>query len=123
MKPAINKRAQLVAANVMFRINSTQLTKSSYPAIQELADSLKTNPDLDLLIEGHTDNTGKKSYNMQLSLERAEAVKKVLQKMGIPDNRVRVKGFGDSQPMADNNTAEGKAQNRRVVFVFQLKNR
>jgi len=123
VKADIVKRAQLVAANVMFRTNSEQLTKNSYPAIQELADSLKTNPELDLVIEGYTDNTGKPAYNMQLSLERADAVKKALVHMGIADQRIQVKGFGETNPVADNNTAAGKAQNRRVVFVFQLKNR
>ena len=83
VKAAINKRAQLVAANVMFDINSTKLTTGSYPAIKELADSLKTNPDMDLLIEGHTDNIGSADYNQNLSMNRAEAVKKVLIKLGI----------------------------------------
>ena len=71
VKAAINKRAQLVAANIMFNINSTKLTKNSYPAIKELADSLKTNPDLNLLIEGHTDNIGNAAYNMKLSIEQS----------------------------------------------------
>ena len=123
VKAAIITRAKLVAANIMFHINSTQLTKSSYPPIKELADSLKTNPDLDLLIEGHTDNTGSPAYNLSLSRERAEAVKKVILKLGIADNRIVVRGYGDTRPIADNNTAAGRAENRRVVFVFQLKNR
>jgi len=123
VKAAIIIRAKLVAANIMFHINSTQLTKSSYPPIKELADSLKTNPDLDLLIEGHTDNTGSPAYNLSLSRERAEAVKKVLLKLGIADNRIVVRGYGDTRPIADNNAAAGRAENRRVVFVFQLKNR
>jgi OmpA-OmpF porin, OOP family len=123
VKAEINSRAKLLAANVMFQVNSTRLTGNSYPAVRELADSLKTNPDLDLLIEGHTDHTGRPGYNMKLSLERAEAVKKVLLSLGIADNRIVVKGFGDTRPVADNNTATGKAKNRRVVCVFQLNNR
>ena len=123
VKTAMLNRAILVAANVMFNINSTRLTNSSYPAIRELSDSLKTNQDLDLLIEGHTDNTGKPAYNMKLSLDRANAVKKELINAGIAENRIQIKGYGDTQPIAGNNTAEGKAKNRRVVFVFQLKNR
>ena len=123
VKVAINTRAQLVAANVIFKVNSTRLTKNSLPAIKELADSLKTNPDLELLIEGHTDNSGGPAYNMQLSIDRAEAVKKILLTLGIADNRISVRGFGETRPVADNNTASGKAINRRVVFVFQLKNR
>ncbi len=123
VKTAINKRAQLVAANVMFNINSTRLTAGSYPAIKELADSLKTNPDLDLLIEGHTDNVGNPAYNQKLSMNRAEAVKKELIKLGIDAGRIQVKAYGDNRPVATNDNAEGRAKNRRVVFTFQLKNR
>jgi outer membrane protein OmpA-like peptidoglycan-associated protein len=123
VKEAIKARAILASSNVMFDVNSTRLTESSYPAIKELADSLKTNPDLDMLIEGHTDNSGGPAYNMKLSLERASAVKKVLLKLGIADDRIQVKGFGDTQPVADNRTPAGKAKNRRVVCAFQLKNR
>ncbi len=123
LKTAINKRAQLVAANVTFDINSTRLTAGSYPAIKELADSLKTNPDLDLVIEGHTDDVGNQAYNQKLSINRAETVKKVLIKLGIASGRIHTKGYGDFRPVATNDNAEGRAKNRRVVFVFQLKNR
>ena len=123
VKVSINTRAQLVAANVIFKVNSTRLTNNSLPAIKELADSLKTNPELELLIEGHTDNSGSPAFNMQLSIERAEAVKKILINLGIADNRISVRGFGETRPVGDNKTASGKAKNRRVVFVFQLKNR
>ena len=123
LKTTISKRAQLVAANVMFDINSSRLTSDSYPALKELADSLKTNPDLDLLIEGHTDNVGNAAYNQKLSLERAESVKNVLIKLGISPSRIQVIGYGDYRPVATNKNADGRAKNRRVVFVFQLKNR
>ncbi len=123
LKTAMIKRAELVAANVMFQVNSSKLTKNSYPGIRELADSLKANPDLDLVIEGHTDNTGSPAYNLELSRERADAVKKALLKMGIEENRIEAKGFGDTKPIADNHTVSGRAKNRRVVFVFHLKNR
>lgn len=123
VKAAILKRAQILAASIMFDNNSSVLTKNSYPAIRELADSLKTNPDMNLLIEGHTDNTGKPAYNMELSLERANAVKKVLLSQGIVETRIQVKGYGDTRPVADNQTRAGKAKNRRVVCIFQLKNR
>ncbi|HEY4966120.1 MAG TPA: OmpA family protein [Puia sp.] len=120
---AINKRAQLLAANIMFNSNSTELTKNSYPAIRELADSLKTNPDMDLRIEGHTDNTGEPAYNMKLSLDRANAVKKVLLSQGVAENRIQVNGYGDTRPIANNMSEAGKAKNRRVVCIFQLNNR
>ncbi len=88
---AINKRAQLLAASIMFNTNSTDLTKNSYPAIRELADSLKSNPDMSLLIEGHTDNTGEPAYNLKLSIDRANAVKKVLLSEGVAETEYRLK--------------------------------
>jgi outer membrane protein OmpA-like peptidoglycan-associated protein len=123
VKAEIVNRAQLVAANVMFGVNSVSLTKGSYPALKELADSLKSNPDLNLTVEGHTDNLGSAKYNLKLSIKRAESVKKALISMGIDGNRIRVTGFGDDHPVASNKTAEGRTKNRRVVFIFQLKNR
>jgi outer membrane protein OmpA-like peptidoglycan-associated protein len=120
---AINKKAQLLAASIMFKSNSVELTKSSYPAIRELADSLKANPDMNLLIEGHTDNTGLHDYNMKLSIDRANTVKKVLLSQGVSENRIQVKGYGDTKPISDNMTETGKAKNRRVVCIFQINNR
>jgi outer membrane protein OmpA-like peptidoglycan-associated protein len=120
---AINKRAQMLAASIMFNSNSTVLTGSSYPAIKELADSLKANPDMNLLIEGHTDNTGQPAYNMKLSIDRANAVKKVLLSQGVSENRIQIKGYGDTEPISDNKTTAGKARNRRVVCIFQINNR
>ena len=122
LKASIVKIEQIVAANVMFKSNSANLTKNSYPAIRELADSLKTNPDLNLLIEGHTDDRGGEVYNMKLSENRANAVKNLLIRFGIPDNRIEVKAFGDSQPIGTNKTSAGRTLNRRVVFKFHLKN-
>jgi outer membrane protein OmpA-like peptidoglycan-associated protein len=119
----VTQRAQLIAADVIFQVNSSKLIQSSYPALKEIGDSLKAYADLDLVIEGHTDNTGRPAYNMKLSVQRAEAVRKVLLGYGVPENRVTVKGFGDTKPVADNSTGSGKAKNRRVVFAFQLKNR
>jgi OOP family OmpA-OmpF porin len=122
IKAGIVKIEQIIAANVMFKSNSASLTKNSFPAIKELADSMKTNPDLNLLIEGHTDNLGGAEYNMKLSEERANTVKSQLIQFGIPDNRIEVKAFGDTQPIEPNNTSAGRAVNRRVVFKFHLKN-
>jgi OmpA-OmpF porin, OOP family len=123
VKPSIERRAQQLAASILFTHNSAHLTRNSYPAIRELADSLKTNPDMILLIEGHTDNTGSPAYNMELSLERAEAVKKTVLTFGIDADRIQVKGYGDTRPVADNQTEAGKAKNRRVICIFQLMNR
>jgi OmpA-OmpF porin, OOP family len=123
VQAAINTRAKLLATKIMFQVNSTKLTKSSYPAIKELADSLKANPDLNLLVEGHTDNTGSSAYNQKLSMERAGVIKNALISQGISAQRILVKGYGDNRPIADNGNAEGRARNRRVVCEFQLNNR
>jgi OmpA-OmpF porin, OOP family len=122
VKAGIVKVEQIVAANVMFKSNSASLTRASYPAIKELADSMKTNPDLNLLIEGHTDNQGSEAYNIKLSEDRANEVKNQLIRFGIPDNRIEIRAFGDKQPTGSNNTSAGRALNRRVVFKFHLKN-
>jgi len=78
---------------------------------------LKSNPDLKFEIDGHTDNTGDAAHNMTLSQQRADAVKTQLVKMGIDGGRLSTKGFGDTKPISDNSTPEGRANNRRVEFV------
>jgi OOP family OmpA-OmpF porin len=122
IKAEMLKRAELVAANLMFQTNSANLTKNSFPAIRELADSLRANPDLNLLIEGYTDNLGGAAFNLKLSENRANTVKKQLVQLRISENRLETRGFGESKPLAPNNTPAGRAQNRRVVFKFHLKN-
>ena len=116
------KRILFVARNVQFRSSSSRLTSGSLPALRELADTLKTNPDLELTIEGHTDNSGTPEYNQKLSDQRAMQVKKVLISMGIGEDRISVRGYGDTQPIGDNKTKEGKSENRRVVFRLHVKN-
>lgn len=79
---------------------------------------LKAHPDLKLLIEGHTDNTGSAEINQSLSEKRAEAVKAYLvSTFGIDASRLEAKGFGASKPVASNDTPEGRQQNRRVELV------
>ena len=123
LKMEIIQKAQLAADNVLFQSNSARLKKSSLPGLRVLADSLKSNQELDILIEGHTDNIGSPVYNLQLSIDRAESVKKELIKLGINESHISVKGFGDTRPLADNKSALGKAKNRRVVFIFHINNR
>ncbi len=78
---------------------------------------MRDNPDLIFEVDGHTDNTGTAAHNLELSAQRAEAVKKQLMAMGIQGDRLTTKGFGDTQPLADNMASDGKANNRRVEFV------
>jgi outer membrane protein OmpA-like peptidoglycan-associated protein len=78
---------------------------------------LKDNPDVKFEVDGHTDNTGTSGHNLTLSQQRADAVKDQLVKMGIDASRLTSKGLGDTKPVSDNNTLEGKANNRRVEFI------
>jgi len=83
--------------------------------INDLAEVMKDYPDLNVVIEGHTDSVGSNAYNQKLSQERANAVKKyMVEKNGINAGRITPKGFGEEQPIASNATKEGRAKNRRV---------
>lgn len=103
---------------ILFNTGSAAIQAESAPVIKEIADILKENPSLKLKIIGHTDTDGKKDSNLQLSRQRAGAVKNELaQKYGIAAQRLETDGKGDTEPVADNTTTEGKAQNRRVEFI------
>jgi len=82
--------------------------------LMQVAEIMKNNPNFNLTIEGHTDNTGKESFNISLSQKRANAVKAFLARQGIAAERLNAKGFGSSQPVDEKNTEEARAKNRRV---------
>ncbi len=87
--------------------------------IRELADFMKANTDVSAVLEGHTDSVGTEAYNQSLSLRRVNAVRQVLiDQFGIAASRIRVEGYGESRPVASNDTADGRAQNRRVQSVI-----
>ncbi len=102
--------------NVFFETNSYQLKKESYPELNRLAKFIKANPKLKIEIAGHTDNTGSSQYNLRLSKKRANAIKRYLVSKGCNPNQLITKGYGETRPIADNSTEEGKKQNRRVEF-------
>lgn len=102
---------------IQFATNSDKLTSASTAIIQEFADAMKENPALKLKIIGHTDNNGDDAKNILLSKKRAAAVKQKLISMGIAASRLQTDGKGESEPVADNETEEGKATNRRVQFI------
>ncbi len=111
---ALNELAQFI----YFETNKATLTPSSTGGLQKIVALLKTRSFSSLVIEGHTDNTGTDRRNAALSKERAQTVLNYLTKAGIDVKKLTAKGFGATRPVADNATAEGRAQNRRTVFVL-----
>ncbi len=104
----------LVLRGVHFELNRSALTPDSRPILDEVAASLLAHPDVRIEVGGHTDITGRRSYNMRLSLQRAQSVKAYLARQGVDPSRMETRGYGPDIPIADNGTAEGRAQNRRV---------
>ena len=103
--------------NIEFDFNSDKITKASYPTLDQVAAILKANPTWGkLMINGHTDNVGSDAYNQKLSEARAAAVKKYLAGKGISEAAMSTAGYGESKPIADNATAAGRQNNRRVEF-------
>jgi OmpA-OmpF porin, OOP family len=107
--------------NIFFKYNSQELATESFAELNRLYDELIENPAMEIEIEGHTDNVGSADYNLKLSNDRAEAVKKYLLDKGLTNNRLTKKGFGEQYPIAVNDTDEGRAMNRRVVFTILKK--
>ncbi|HTG01387.1 MAG TPA: OmpA family protein [Nitrospirota bacterium] len=109
-----------IALQIEFDTSKAVIKPQYDVQIKKVADFMKTYPETSAVIEGHTDNVGKEEYNQQLSLKRAESVKAYLvEKFGIAPGRLSAKGFGSSQPVASNATAEGRAKNRRINAVFE----
>jgi outer membrane protein OmpA-like peptidoglycan-associated protein len=103
---------------ILFDVNASTIKASSYGTLKDIATVLKENTDLKVKIIGHTDNDGNDASNLELSKKRANAVKDFFVKeFGIDEGRIQTDGKGETQPIAPNNSAEGKAQNRRVEFI------
>ncbi|MBO6023969.1 MAG: PD40 domain-containing protein [Bacteroidales bacterium] len=107
----------VVLQNIQFEFNSSALTADSESGIQILTEFLKRNPDLKVELAGHTDNVGSESYNLKLSSDRAESVRKALIANGIDENRLTAKGYGATKPLTPNDTDEHRALNRRTEMV------
>ncbi len=108
-----------VMPGITFETNSAKITRDSRPTLDETVKVLKANPKYDVTIVGHTDDTGPREYNVQLSQKRADAVGDYLVKNGISRERVHTRGKGPDDPVADNSTAEGRAKNRRIEFKLR----
>ncbi|HEX5514806.1 MAG TPA: OmpA family protein [Gammaproteobacteria bacterium] len=107
----------LTLGEVLFPFDSAELQAGSQRALDRLARYLQANPGNNILIEGHTDSTGDAAYNQRLSERRAEAVARALAQRGVDSSRIRAAGLGENFPVADNKTAAGRSENRRVEVV------
>ena len=101
-------------ATTLYDSNSSYIRAAAYPLLDEVASILEKNPEMEVEVQGHTDNTGSAKYNQWLSEKRAQKVKDYLVSKGIDPSRLEAKGYGLTQPLASNATKEGRAQNRRV---------
>lgn len=101
-------------SGVYFATDKSNINQKSQNTLDKLAGVFKEYPDTNILVVGHTDSVGAESYNMTLSKNRAYAVTNYLQGKGLSQNRFTTNWFGETQPMHDNSTAEGRAKNRRV---------
>ena len=103
---------------ILFEVDSDRLRPESTPTLDEIGRMLEDHPELKIAIEGHTDADGDEAYNLDLSDRRAAAVKTfITSRYDLGDSRLETLGFGESQPVADNATPEGRQQNRRVELV------
>ena len=101
---------------IYFDFGSAEIKEESKPVITEIVSYLNENPDVKIIVEGHTDNVGSESSNQKLSENRALNVMNALIESGIKKDRLSTKGYGSSQPVSDNNSETGRAQNRRVTI-------
>ena len=109
--------SKIVTHGINFDVDKATIKPESMGTLNMIVQVLKDNPDVKFEVDGHTDNTGAAAHNLQLSQQRADAVKTQLVSMGVDASRLTTKGFGDTKPITDNNTLEGRANNRRVEFV------
>jgi outer membrane protein OmpA-like peptidoglycan-associated protein len=103
---------------ILFAFNQATLNSSASTNLDKLSVILKEYPDTDIEIQGHTDSKGSDEYNMTLSEKRASSVASYLRGKGIANSRIKTKGFGETAPVASNDSEDGRAQNRRVNFLI-----
>ena len=107
------------ASGILYPFNSVDILPAGRENLRNLAQSLQRYPGTEVLIVGHTDNVGSDAYNMTLSQRRADAARSYLVSMGVPGDRIRTSGRGESEPVASNESESGRQQNRRVeVAIF-----
>lgn len=103
--------------NINFAFDSADLTADSLGVLDQIVDALNVYPNLNVIVEGHTDSVGTNAYNQKLSKRRAQSVVDYLVSKGISPSRLSSEGYGEERPIASNETEEGRAENRRVQFT------
>lgn len=110
----IEKQAPIVLKGVTFEFDSARLTRQAEGRLDNVAQALQSSESMRVRVSGHTDSVGSDTYNQTLSQNRADSVKRYLVGAGIDGARLTTRGYGESRPVASNETAAGRAQNRRV---------
>lgn len=111
----VTERVETIELHIQFPFNSDEIKPIYDHEIQEVADFMDEYPDTSVEIAGHSDSVGDAAYNQKLSQQRAEAVaQRLVERFGIASDRVRARGYGESEPIADNSTDQGRIRNRRV---------
>jgi OOP family OmpA-OmpF porin len=117
MKEALDKDGRVALYDILFDTDKATLKQPSDKQLQNVVTLLQKNPNLKMEVQGHTDSDGNDEYNMKLSQQRAETVVSYIELFGIGDGRLTPKGYGESKPVASNDSADDKAKNRRVELV------
>ena len=118
MREQLDETGKIVTHGILFDVNSAKIKGESYKTLKDIGQLLQDDPELRLSIEGHTDSDGSDEHNMTLSQNRADSVRDYLVvTYSIDASRLEAKGWGESKPIGANDTAEGKANNRRVELV------
>ena len=108
----------ITLGDVLFQTDKTRLNQNGLDTSRKLAKVLEENPERTVLIEGFTDSTGSAAHNQRLSERRATSVRQTLQEMGVSRNRIAIRGFGESYPVASNDTSQDRQMNRRVEIIL-----
>lgn len=119
VKEEVKKKAAFAAQHLYFATGSHKLLSKSFKGLDEIAVLMKADTAMKMTIEGYTDNTGKADKNLVLSENRAKSVQQYLTGKGIDAARITATGYGQENPVADNKTAAGRAQNRRVILTLK----
>lgn len=112
-------RMVISLSGVLFEAGGNELSSAAQGRLDTVAQALAAYPDRNIVVEGHTDATGSDATNQALSQQRADAVRQYLERRGVPADRMRSVGRGESAPVSSNDTAEGRATNRRVEVIVE----